>query len=130
MARVSSSVKLNWSVIKRLDQAAIQALEKTGEWLHTEVIQATVMPRDTGTMQNESTFVDYSGSVRGSVALVTSTPYARRLYFNPESVHIHTEKNPAAKDHWLKEWDEESNGKRTDEVNKAYAKFYRRCAGT
>ena len=89
MAQVSSRVKINQAAIKRLNQAAIRALEQTAEWIHTEVVQAQVMPRDSGAMQNESTFVDCSNSFNGKVSLVTSTPYARRWYFNPESVKFH-----------------------------------------
>ena len=46
MAQVSSRVKINQAAIKRLNQAAIRALEQTAEWIHTEVVQAQVMPRD------------------------------------------------------------------------------------
>ena len=35
-----SSVKLNMARINELTQAAVAALEKTGEALHTEVVQA------------------------------------------------------------------------------------------
>lgn len=128
MAQVSSRVKIDWSVIRRLNQAAIRALEQTAEWVHTEVVQAQVMPRDTGAMQNESTFVDKSRSASGSVSLVTSTPYARRWYFNPEGVRFHTDKNPNAKDHWLEDWCD--GGKNSDQVKKTFAESYRRNAGT
>ena len=69
MAQVSSRVKINQAAIKRLNQAAIRALEQTAEWIHTEVVQAQVMPRDSGAMQNESTFVDCSNSSNGKVSL-------------------------------------------------------------
>ena len=128
MAQVSSRVKINRSVLRRLNQAAIQTLEQTAEWLHTEVIQAEIMPRDSGTMQNESTFVDYTQSSAGKVSLVTSTPYARRWYFNPEGVKFHTDKNANAKDHWLEDWCED--GKNSDQVAKTFAELYRRNAGT
>lgn len=128
MARVSSKVKINQKVIKQLNQAAIRALEETAEWVHTEVVQAQVMPRDTGAMQNESTFVDRSKSANGNVKLVTSTPYARRWYFNPEKVHFHTDKNPNAKDHWYEDWTD--GGKNSAQVKKVFAELYRRNAGT
>ena len=82
--QVKSTVKLNMPRIKQLTQAAVTALEQTGEALHTEVVQAQVFPFDTGNLQNESTFVDYSKSKNGKVTLVSSTPYARRLYYHPE----------------------------------------------
>ena len=42
------------------------------------------MPYKTGALQNESTFVDYESAKEGHIRLVSSTPYARRLYFNPQ----------------------------------------------
>lgn len=82
--QVKSTVKLNMPRIKELTQAAVKSLEMTGEALHTEVVQAQVLPFDTGNLQNESTFVDYSESSSGKVSLVSSTSYARRLYYHPE----------------------------------------------
>ena len=81
--QVKSTVKLNMPRIRQLTGAAVRALELTAEVLHTEVVQAQVMPFDTGNLQNESTFVDYSQSAGGKVSLVSSTPYARRLYYQP-----------------------------------------------
>ena len=113
MARVTSTIIINQQRIRQLTQAQIQALEMTAEALHTEVVQAQVIPfgeikKETykeygvrgqfakngreykgktktrviyqgGTLQNESTFVDYSNSSKGTCTLVSSTPYARRL---------------------------------------------------
>lgn len=83
MINVNSTIKLDFVKISRLSQAQVTALEETAETLHTEVIQAQVFPRDTGTLQNESTYVDTSESGRGKVSIVSTTPYARRLYFHP-----------------------------------------------
>lgn len=94
--QVRSTVKLNMARIQQLSQAAVTALEKTGEALHTEVVQAQVMPFDTGHLQEDATFVDYSESSQGKVSLVTSTPYARRLYYHPE-YNFQTDENPNAK---------------------------------
>ena len=74
MMKVSSVIKLNLPKIKELTDAQIAALEQTAEALHTEVIQAEIMPRDTGNLQNESTFVETSKSKQGKVSLVSSTP--------------------------------------------------------
>ena len=84
MARVTSTITINQQRIRQLTQAQVKALEMTAEALHTEVVQANVIPFDKGTLQNESTFVDYSNSSKGTVTLVSSTPYARRLYYHPE----------------------------------------------
>ena len=84
MISVNSTVKLNFPKIQQLTKAQVMALEQTAEALHTNVVQAQVFPRDTGNLQNESTFVDYSESSQGKVSIISSTPYARRLYFHPE----------------------------------------------
>ena len=101
--QVKSTVKLNMPRIKQLTQAAVTALEQTGEALHTEVVQAQVFPFDTGNLQNESTFVDYSQSKDGKVTLVSNTPYARRLYYHPE-YNFQTKENPNAKGMWYEDW--------------------------
>ena len=82
--QVKSTVKLNMAKIHKLTRASVTALERTAEALHTEVVQAQVMPFETGHLQEDATFVDYSESSQGKVSLVTSTPYARRLYYHPE----------------------------------------------
>lgn len=102
--QVKSTVKMNMPRIKQLTQAAVTALEMTAEALHTEVIQAQVMPFDTGHLQGESFFADYSDSSKGKVQLVSSTPYARRLYFHPE-YNFQTDENPNARGHWFEDWE-------------------------
>lgn len=97
------SFKFYPSKIKQLDKNIITALEQTGEALHTEVLKAQVMPMDTGTMQNEDTFVDYSDSSKGSVSLVTTSPQARRLYYHPE-YDFQTVNNSSARGKWLEPW--------------------------
>lgn len=126
MIKVSSSVKLNMPKIKKLTQVQITALEQTAEALHTEVVQAQVVPRDTGNLQNESMFVDYSQSKRGKIALVHNTPYARRMYYHPE-YNFRKDENPNAKGEWFEDW--EAGGKEAEFAVKAYKQIYRRLTG-
>ncbi len=126
MMKVNSTVKLNFPKIRQLARAQVQALEMTAEALHTEVVQAQVIPRDTGNLQNESTFVDYSESANGKVTIVSSTPYARRLYYHPE-YHFSKDENPNAKGKWYNDWLE--GGKYQNFAVEAYKKFYRRLTG-
>lgn len=126
MIGVSSRVRLNMSVLQALDDAAVEALEQTAEALHTELVQAQVMPRDTGALQNESTFVDNSDSSSGRVRIISSTPYARRLYFHPE-YHFNKEENPNAQGRWYEPW---ISGKEKEFCQKTFAELYRRAAGT
>lgn len=124
--QVKSSVKLNMARINELTQAAVTTLEKTGDDLHTEVVQAQVMPFDTGHLQGDATFVDYSESSQGKVSLVVSTPYARRLYYHPE-YNFQTDENPNAKGHWFEDW--LPGGNKADFVPKAFKENYKKAGG-
>lgn len=126
MAAKKSKLTLFKSKIKKLDKAQIVALEKTAEALHTEVVQAQVVPRETGALQNEQFFVDNTQSSRGTVSLVHSTPYARRLYFHPE-YNFNKDENPKAKGKWFEDW--MPGGSKADHVNKIFAKNYEKEAG-
>ena len=124
--QVKSTVKMKMPRIRQLTGAAIKALELTAEALHTEVVQAQVMPRDTGNLQNESTFVDYSQSARGKASLVSSTPYARRLYYHPE-YNFQTDENPNAQGEWYKDW--LPGGKKENFAPEAYKVFFKKLGG-
>ena len=124
--QVKSTVKMNMPRIRQLTGAAVKALELTAEALHTEVVQAQVMPRDTGNLQNESTFVDYSQSARGKASLVSSTPYARRLYYHPE-YNFQTDENPNAQGEWYKDW--LPGGKKENFAPEAYKVFFKKLGG-
>lgn len=124
--QVKSTVKLNMPRIRQLSKAAVTALELTAEALHTEVVQAQVFPFDTGNLQNESTFVDYSESKNGKVMLVSSTPYARRLYYHPE-YKFSTDENPNAKGKWFEDW--MPGGSQADFAGKAFKQFYKKVGG-
>lgn len=141
MIKVNSKIKLNFPVIRKLTDAQVMALEQTAEFVHSEVVQAQVVPRADGTLQGEAFFVDMSESSDGKVTLTHSTPYARRLYFHPE-YHFHKspwvddkgksyDGNPDAKGKWLEDWAEppDGNGKKTEQVKEAYEEIYRRLAG-
>lgn len=124
--RVGSTVRMNFPLIRQLEQAQVRALEQTAEALHTEVVQAQVMPFDGGNLQNNSTFVDYTDVQSGRAVLASSTPYARRLYFHPE-YHFDKGENPHAKGKWYEDW--LPGGKHQDFCQKAFAERYRRITG-
>ena len=124
--KVNSTINLNLQKIRELTDAQVTALEQTAEALHTEVMQAQTFPRDTGNLQNESTFVDISESKQGKVSIVSTTPYARRLYFHPE-YHFHTDENPNAKGKWYEDW--LPGGKEADYCANAFIRIYRRLTG-
>lgn len=126
MISVNSIIKMNWGRIQALTQAQVTALEQTAEYLHTEVVQAQVMPFDKGALQNESTFADYSDSKAGKVSLVSTQPYARRLYFHPE-YEFQTKENPHAGGEWYKDW--LPGGKKASDCKQEYKQLYKRITG-
>ena len=126
MIRVNSQVRLNMPQIERIKRAQVAALEMTAEAVHSEVVQAQVVPRDTGNLQNESMFVDCSKSKQGTVSIVHSTPYARRLYYHPE-YHFSKNENPNAKGHWFEDWEE--GGEHDEFAINTYKEIYRRLTG-
>lgn len=136
MIKVKTTFTINSMRIKELTDAAKIANVQTAELLHTEVLQAQVIPRDTGVLQNESTYVDKSNASNGIVAIVSSTPYARRLYFHPE-YNFHRgvwfdkygdrhEGNIAAGGLWFSPW--LPGGTKQDFVPKTFKRLYKRIA--
>lgn len=142
--KVNSSVRMNLGRIRELTQAAVTALEQTAEALHTEVVQAQVMPRDTGALQGPKTFISAGSSISstyengsvatnsitkergGRVSITTSSPQARRLYFHPEYNFSKLE-NPNAGGEWYKDW--LPGGSKADFTLKAFKEFYKRNGG-
>lgn len=126
MIKVNSTIKMDWGRVQKLTDAAALALEQTAEYLHTEVVQAQVMPFDTGNLQKESTFIDKTNSREGKVSLVSSTPYARRLYFHPE-YHFQKHENPNAGGKWYKDW--LPGGSKEKDCKQAFKQIYKRITG-
>lgn len=134
---VKSTVKLNMPVVRRLTAAAQVSLAQTAEAIHTNVVQCQVMPRDTGALQNESTFVYTQDIANGKVELVYSTTYARRLYYHPEYNFHRTpwtdekgkrhEGNANAKGRWLDDY--LKDGRKKNFAPDTFAKLYRKNAG-
>ena len=110
--QVKSTIKLNMPRISQLTRAAVVALKQTAEALHTEVVQAQVMPFDTGNLQNESTFVDTSEASNGKVSL----EYQFQKY-----------ENPFAGGKWLEPW--LPGGVSSGFCREAFKKFYKKAGG-
>lgn len=131
---VKSKVIINQKRIKQLSHAMTIALEQTAEALHTEIVQAGVVPRRDGALEGEQFFVDYTKSEQGEVSLIHSTPYARRMYYHPE-YKFHKEPwedekgkkhdgNPNARGKWFEPW---INGGNSDFCEKTFKKFYKKA---
>ena len=118
--QVSSRVELNVSVLNALDNAQYEALAMTADATLTELRDRQTMPFDTGNLQNDSTFVD--DSQKTTVSIVSSTPYARRLYFHPE-YNYRRGNNASAGGKWFESFLND------DFIVSAYAKLLKQRGG-
>ena len=96
-------ITYNTKNINMINEIARLALLDTAEAIRTDLVESQTMPFDTGAMQNDSTYVDDKRIIKGIARLVTDTPYARKVYFDPE-ITIHQDKNPNAKQHWFDDY--------------------------
>lgn len=126
MAHVKSIIRLNPGKLKKLSDAQLNALAKTTDLLAGEIKNAQVIPRDTGTLENEGTFVDYTNLNKGTCSIVSSTPYARRLYYHPE-YNFSTSENPNARGKWFEPW--LKGGGQEKWVKETYKALYKQEAG-
>ena len=120
---IKFNVKINQTKVKEVENKMEKALFLTAEALHTEVVQAQVMPMDTGNMQNESTSVQKINGKK--VQLKTVTPYAKRLYYHPE-YNFSKASNPNAQGRWLDRW---INGSEKDWCQTTFAKILKKLMG-
>ena len=118
--QVTSRVELNVSVLNALDNAQYEALAMTADATLTELRDRQTMPFDTGNLQNDSTFVD--DSQRDKVSIVSSTPYARRLYFHPE-YNYRRGNNASAGGKWFESFLNDTF------IQNAYAKLLKQIGG-
>lgn len=118
-----SKIKVNWNfgAVRQVEQAVATALEQTAQAVLADVVDAQVMPTDTGTLQNASTFVYDAESRTGVVAIVSDAPQARRLYYHPE-YNFRTSENKNAGGKWFQPW---IDGDKKDFAADAFAKLLR-----
>ena len=118
--QVTSRVELNVRGLNALDNAQFEALAMTADATLTELRDRQVMPFDTGNLQNDSTFID--DSQRGKASIVSSTPYARRLYYHPE-YNFRRNNNRNAGAHWFDSFLND------DFIVNTYAELFKREGG-
>ena len=115
-------ITFNTKNINMINEVARLALLDTAEAVKTDLIQSQTMPFDTGTMQNDSTYVDDKRIIKGVARIVTDTLYARKIYFDPE-INIKQVKNPNAKQRWF---DDYISGEKKNLPIKYYQQILRR----
>ena len=123
--KVSSTIKLDEAKLKELTRQQYISLAQTADALVTDLRDSQTMPFDTGNLQNDSTFLDDSQKEQGKVSIVSSTPYARRLYYHPE-YNFRTTNNRNASGKWFEPY---ISGNRTDFVKETFAKLFKRNGG-
>lgn len=113
--------KVNNGLLKQINSASNESLVLTGEAIRSDLIESQTMPFDTGTMQNQQTFVDDSDAPNGSVSVITDAPQARKLYFHPE-FNFKQNNNPNAGGMWFEPY---INGNKKDFAKKVFARYLR-----
>jgi hypothetical protein len=128
MGRVKARTRMDPRAVKRISDAAIQALEMTmdasKDSILADIMVAEVVPKQTGDLER-SVHIDDSNSKKGKVTLIYDTPYARRLYFHPE-YNFRRDKNRNAQGMWLEEW---ANGKKDNVVKRVFKDLWKRFSG-
>ena len=123
--KVSSTIKLDEAKLKELTRQQYISLAQTADALVTDLRDSQTMPFDTGNLQNDSTFLDDSQKEQGKVSILSSTPYARRLYYHPE-YNFRTTNNRNAGGKWFEPY---ISGNRTDFLKDTFAKLFKRNGG-
>ena len=123
--KVSSTIKLDEAKLKELTRQQYISLAQTADALVTDLRDSQTMPFNTGNLQNDSTFLDDSQKEQGKVSIVSSTPYARRLYYHPE-YNFRTTNNRNAGGKWFEPY---ISGNRTDFIKDTFAKRLKRNGG-
>lgn len=123
--KVSSTIKLNEAKLKELTRQQYMSLAQTADALLTDLRDEQLMPFNTGNLQNDSTFLDDSQREQGRVSIVSSTPYARRLYFHPE-YDFRTTNNSNAGGKWFEPY---ISGYKSNFAKDAFTILFRRNGG-
>src|SRR5690625_2632452 len=97
--RVSVKVTLDQSKVEGIEDVQRQALDMTAEAVLTDIITSGYVPKDKGELER-SGHVNVSQLAQGIAFIVFDTPYARRLYWNPQ-YNFRTDKNPNARGKWM-----------------------------
>lgn len=95
------TVYLNAGAIDLKKKKLLECLWKAVEAVHTDLVQSQTMPRKTGYLQNEATYVVKPEENGGKAGIHTVAEYATRLYYHPE-FKFNKDKNPNAQAYWLK----------------------------
>lgn len=125
MAKVSCTIKLNEAKLNELTKQQYISLAQTADALLTDLRDSQTMPFDTGNLQNDSTSIDDSQKEKGRVSIVSTTPYARRLYYHPE-YNFRRNNNARAGGKWFEPY---ISGNKSDFAKSVFSKLFKRNGG-
>ena len=123
--KVSGTIKLNEAKLEELTKQQYISLAQTADALLTDLRDSQTMPFDTGNLQNDSTHLDDSQKEQGRVSIVSSTPYARRLYYHPE-YNFRKNNNPNAGGKWFEPY---ISGSKADFARNTFCELFKRNGG-
>lgn len=123
--QVNSTVKLNEAKLKELTRQQYISLAQTADAILTDTRDSQTMPFNTGNLQNDSTSVDDSQKMQGRASIVSTTPYARRLYFHPE-YNFNQANNTSAGGKWFEPY---ITGNKKGFAEKAFKELFKRNGG-
>ena len=123
--QVTSKIKLDQAMLSKLDHIQYDILPQVADATLTELRDRQSMPFDTGNLQNDSTHLDDGHKAKGRVSVVSTTPYARRLYYHPE-YNFRRNNNGSAGGKWFEPY---VNGSKKDFAANAYKELFRRNGG-
>jgi hypothetical protein len=123
--QVKSTIKLNEAKINELTKQQYISLAQTADALLGDIRDEQLMPFDTDNLQNRSTDVEDSQRAQGRVSVVSTTPYARRLYFHPE-YDFRRNNNARAGGQWFEPY---INGAKKEWVVDTFRQLFKRNGG-
>lgn len=103
MAGVKFKVSYNRKNINKIDKTIKNCFFEAAEKLKQDVIDAQVIPYDTGATQDSLKVESSKRAGRVEVNLSTSTNYSDRIYWHPE-YNFKKTKNKNAQGRWFDEW--------------------------
>lgn len=117
--------KVNSGALKKLTNVQIKALEATGEKMLSEKIEAQEIPFAEGTLQNIQSGVNKDQLQKGQLEIYHDTPYAGRLYYNPQ-YDFNQEFNTNAKGEW---WEDYLTGKNKNRPKMLFEHYLKKFGG-
>lgn len=115
-------VKLDKHKINKLTSAQLKAGKMTAEQMLSEIVREQKIPFDEGTLQNVQTFVEAKDE---EIKIAHDTPYAQRLYYNPQ-YNFDKTININAGGEWWEDWLVGSKANRPIEL---FKQFYKMIGG-